>query len=135
MVQLIVNTIDDRRGRDITVLDLSEVSDSLDYFILATGDSTPQLRALEESVREKLKEHGELPRGVEGPSDRWILIDYGTIVVHLMSRDARTFYDLEGLWAEAEKLDVTPVWPDRRARRPQLGGVPGTLPAWSGRQE
>ena len=109
MVQLIVNTIDDRRGRDITVLDLSEVSDSLDYFILATGDSTPQLRALEESVREKLKEHGELPRGVEGPSDRWILIDYGTIVVHLMSRDARTFYDLEGLWADAEKLDVTPV--------------------------
>lgn len=109
MVQLIVNTLDDRRARDIKVLDLSKVSDSLDYFILATGESTLQLKALEQSVRETLKEQGELPRGVEGPSDRWILIDYGAVIVHVMSRDARTFYDLEGLWADAEALDITPA--------------------------
>ena len=109
MVQQIVNTLDDRRARDIKVLDLSKVSDSLDYFILATGESTLQLKALEESVRETLKEQGELPRGVEGPSDRWILIDYGAVIVHVMSRDARTFYDLEGLWADAETLDITPA--------------------------
>ncbi len=109
MVQQIVNTLDDRRAREITVLDLSKVSESLDYFILATGESTLQLKALEESVREVLKGEGELPRGVEGPSDRWILIDYGAVVVHIMSRDARSFYDLEGLWADAEPLEITPA--------------------------
>lgn len=109
MVQQIVNTLDDRRAKDITVLDLSEVSESLDYFIVATGESTLQLKALEESVREQLKSQGELPRGVEGPSDRWILIDYGAVIVHLMSREARSFYDLEGLWADARQVEITPA--------------------------
>lgn len=109
MLQLIVDTLDDRRARDINVLNLHDVSDSLHYFVIATGESTLQLKALEESLRETLKENGELPRGVEGPSDRWILLDYGFISVHLMSREAREFYDLEGLWADAEKMDITPA--------------------------
>ncbi len=109
MVQQIVDILDDRRAKDITVLNLSKVSESLDYFIVATGESSLQLKALEESVREKLKQAGELPRGVEGPSDRWILVDYGAIIVHLMSREARSFYDLEGLWADAEQVEVTPA--------------------------
>lgn len=109
MVQNIVDTLDDRRAKDITVLDLSNVSETLDYFIIATGESTLQIKALEESVRETLKEKGELPKGVEGPSDRWILVDYGPVIVHLMSREARTFYDLEGLWADAERADFTPA--------------------------
>lgn len=109
MVQKIVDTLDDRRAKDITVLNLSKVSESLDWFILATGESVLQLKALEESVRETLKEGGELPRGVEGPSDRWILVDYGPVIIHLMSREARTFYDLEGLWADAEQVEITPA--------------------------
>lgn len=109
MVQMTVDTLDDRRARDIKVLNLKEVSETLDYFIIATGESSLQLKALQESVREKLKENGELPRGIEGPSDRWTLLDYGPVVVHLMSRDARTFYDLEGLWADAEVADFSPA--------------------------
>lgn len=107
-VQLIVDALDDRRARDIVVMDLREVSDSLDYFILASGESMLQLRALEDSVRGRLKEAGVLPKGVEGPSNRWILIDYGNVVAHLMSPDARDFYDLEGLWADAHRLEVVP---------------------------
>ena len=109
MVQHIVNTLDDRRAKDITVLDLKDVSESLDYFIVATGESTLQLKALEDSVRENLKALGEIPRGVEGPSDRWILLDYAAVIVHLMSREARSFYDLEGLWADARQVEVTPA--------------------------
>lgn len=108
-VQLIVDTLDDRRARDIVVLDLSGVSESLSYFIIATGESTLQLKALEESVRERLKAAGHPARGIEGPSDRWVLMDYGVTIVHLMSREAREFYDLEGLWADAERLEVTPA--------------------------
>lgn len=61
---------------------------------------------MEDEVRYTLKDQGILPRGVEGPSERWVLIDYGDIVVHLMSADAREFYDLEGLWADAKQLDI-----------------------------
>jgi len=108
-VQLIVDALDDRRAKNITVLDLSSASETLDYFIVATGESSLQLRAMEESVRERLKGTGVLPKGVEGPSTRWILLDYGFIVVHLMSPEARDFYDLEGLWADAERLQVVPT--------------------------
>ncbi|HEX7005296.1 MAG TPA: ribosome silencing factor [Trueperaceae bacterium] len=107
-VQLIVDALDDRRAKDITVMDLREVSESLDYFIVATGESTLQLKALEDNVRSRLKDEGILPRGVEGPSNRWILLDYGHVVAHIMSPDARSFYDLEGLWADANRLEVVP---------------------------
>lgn len=107
-VQLIIDALDDKRAKDVTVLDLREVSTSLDFFIIATGESSLQLKALEESVRERMKADKVLPDGVEGPSDRWVLLDYGTVVVHLMSPEARDFYDLEGLWADATTLEVSP---------------------------
>ena len=89
-VQSIVNVLDDRRAVDVVVLDLRGVSESLDCF-----------------YQQKLE--GRLPRGVEGPSDRWVLLDYGPVVVHLMSPEARDFYDLEGLWADAQRVEVTPI--------------------------
>jgi ribosome-associated protein len=106
-VQQIVDALDDKKAKEISVLDLQDVSETLDYFIIASGDSSVQLRALEDSVREKLKGNINL-KGVEGPSARWILMDYGYIVIHLMSPDARKFYDLEGLWADASRLEVKP---------------------------
>jgi ribosome-associated protein len=107
-VQLIVDALDDKRAKDIVVLDLTEVSDSLDWFIVATGESSLQLQALEDGVRERLKGEGFLPKAVEGPSARWVLVDYGSVVAHLMSPEARDFYDLEGLWADAARVEVTP---------------------------
>lgn len=107
-MQLIVDALDDKRAKDILVLDLQSVSDTLDYFVVATGESSLQLKAMEDGVREKLKDQGILPKGVEGPSSRWILLDYGLIVVHLMSPEARSFYHLEGLWADASPLAVAP---------------------------
>ncbi len=107
-LQLIIDALDDKRGKDIKVLDLREVSSSLDFFVIASGESSLQLKALEESVRERMKAAKYLPNGVEGPSDRWVLLDYVTVVVHLMSPEARDFYDLEGLWADAKVVEITP---------------------------
>ena len=107
-MQIIVDALDDRRAKDIAVLDLQTASETLDYFIVATGESSVQLKAIEDRVRERLKEAGVNPKGIEGPSTRWILLDYGFIVVHVMSPEARDFYDLEGLWADAERLSVLP---------------------------
>jgi len=107
-IQAIVDALDDKRAKDIAVLDLTGVSDSLDWFVIATGESQLQLQALESGVVERLKSDGRRPRGVEGPSQRWLLIDYGDMVVHLMSPEAREFYDLEGLWADADRPVVVP---------------------------
>ena len=107
-VQLIVDALDDKRAKDITVLDLRSVSESLDYFVIATGESGLQLGALEDSVKMKLKEHGYIANGIEGPPDRWLLIDYVTVIAHVMSPEARDFYDLESLWADAERVEVIP---------------------------
>ncbi len=107
-LQTIVDALDDKRAKDIMVLELTDVSSTLDYFVIASGESSLQLKALEDSVHSKLKEEKIYPKGIEGPSQRWILLDYGYLVVHLMSPEARKFYDLEGLWADAKKLEITP---------------------------
>lgn len=107
-IQTIVDALDDKRAVDVVVLDLQTASESLDHFVIASGESSLQLKALEESVRERMKALGHYPKGVEGPSNRWVLLDYGSVVVHLMSPDARSFYDLEGLWADADKVPVVP---------------------------
>lgn len=107
-VQVVVDALDDKRAVDIAVLDLRSASETLDWFIVASGESSLQLKALEDSVREGMKKAGHYPKGVEGPSARWVLIDYGAVVVHVMSPEAREFYDLEGLWADAERVAVQP---------------------------
>lgn len=108
-VQLIVDALDDKRAKDISVLDLTGIAATLDFFVIATGESALQIQALEDGVRERLKGEGFLPRGVETPSQRWVLLDYGDVVAHIMSADARAFYDLESLWADAERLEVVPT--------------------------
>ena len=107
-VQLLVDALDDKRAVDIAVLDLRGTSDTLDWFIIASGESSLQLKAMEDAARETLKSAGYQPKGVEGPSNRWVLLDYGYVVAHLMSPEARDFYDLEGLWADADRVEVTP---------------------------
>jgi ribosome-associated protein len=107
-VQAIVDALDDKRALDITVLHLEEVSSSLDWFVVASGESVLQLQAMEAEVRERLKASGARLKGVEGPSNRWVLMDYGGVVAHLMSPEAREFYDLEGLWADAPRVPVVP---------------------------
>ena len=107
-LQWIVDALDDKRAVNIRVLDLSELSASVDAFVVATGESQPQIQALEDAVRETMKDRGHLARGIEAPSSRWVLLDFGGVIVHLMSAEAREFYDLEGLWADAEPLEIVP---------------------------
>ena len=101
-IAAIVNAAVERRADDVTVLDLSSVSTTLDFFVIATATAGLQLNAVQENIKHKAMEAG-LPRPtVEGPSERWLLMAFGgSIVVHLMTREAREYYDLEGLWSDA----------------------------------
>ena len=104
-------TAAENRGRDVVVLDMRDLTAIFDYFVIATGTSRRQLHAISEEIDRVLQEDlGDERMGIEGYSEsRWIVLDYGTIVVHLFDDQARGFYDLENLWAEAKRVDLSAV--------------------------
>ena len=108
IARLAVDAILDKKGKDILVLDVAGVSGVADVFILVTGDSDLQNRAIVDSVRMKLKEEaGELPWHVEGNDHhQWVLMDYVDMVVHVFLPEKREFYELERLWGDAPREEV-----------------------------
>jgi ribosome-associated protein len=103
-IKIIHAALEDKKALEVVAMDLTEVSTTLDYFVIATATSQPQLQALERNVLEKMREAGVRAASVEGPSPRWILLNFGAIIVHLMTPETREFYDLEGLWADAKRI-------------------------------
>lgn len=100
----------DNRGRDIVVLDMREITTMFDYFVLVTGTSRRQLHAISEEIDRTLEgEMGDRRLGIEGYDlSRWILLDYGDLVVHLFDEETRAYYALEDLWAEAKRVPFEP---------------------------
>ena len=98
----------DRKAQDIVQLDLREIIGYTDYFLICTGRSDRQTKAIHDAIHAGMKsEHGMLPQRVEGVSEgRWILMDYLDVVVHVFTPDTREYYRLEQLWGEAPALSV-----------------------------
>ena len=101
-------------GTNIVVLDMSGQTAIFDYFVIATGTSRRQLHAISEEIdhnlEDKLKDRRSNIDGYD--ESRWIVLDYGTVVIHLFDEDTRTFYSLESLWADAVPVDLTDVMGD-----------------------
>lgn len=99
----IAQFLDDKLAKDIKILNISHVSSLADYFVIATGDSTPQVKALMEGVKEKVKTtFSKLPLRMENDQkNRWNLLDYGDVVVHILHREERENYALEKFWSHA----------------------------------
>ena len=104
IAELAANTLDNKKGMDVTALEVSEQTILADYFVLATGTSNTHVRALADEVEFKLKEElGVEPSHIEGASgNAWTLLDYGCVVVHVFTSKARDFYKLERLWSGNE---------------------------------
>jgi ribosome-associated protein len=106
LAALCAKVAEDFRGGDTVVLDLTGVTPIFDYFVITTGASQRQMRALGDEIARTLRDHGSTRLGVEGEtSSPWILYDYGDIVLHVMTADARSMYELEELWGGATKVD------------------------------
>lgn len=103
----IARFLDDNKAKDIIILNVSNVSSLSDYFIIATGTSTPHVRGLTEIVRKKIKDiFKRLPLGEEKEQqNRWNLLDYGEVVVHIMHSEQRDTYKIEKFWSHALTLD------------------------------
>lgn len=96
----------DNKGRDVVVLDMRHVTPIFDYLVLATGASRRQMHSIAEEVDAAMRDAGDIRLGIEGyHSSRWILQDYGDVVVHVFDPEAREYYALEDLWADGKKVD------------------------------
>ncbi len=108
--QMIVNAVsglEDKKGEDIKIIDISEVSPISDYFILASGSNGNQVQAMADSVVEKMHKAGFSLKQIEGyDSANWILMDFVDIVVHVFDRESRNFYDLERIWSDGKLVEL-----------------------------
>ncbi|MCD6571438.1 MAG: ribosome silencing factor [Deltaproteobacteria bacterium] len=96
-----VSALEEKKARDIVVLDVHELCSFTDYLIICTGTSDRQIKALAENVIERLGK----PFGAEGIElSRWVLLDYMDVVIHIFQEDLRVYYDLEGMWMDAKRL-------------------------------
>jgi len=101
-------TAEDHRGRDVVVLDMRQATTEFDYFVIATANSRRQLHAISDEIDRVLEgEMGDQRFGIEGYNEsRWILLDYGSVVIHLFDDETRGYYALEDLWAQARPVTL-----------------------------
>ncbi|HEX9867953.1 MAG TPA: ribosome silencing factor [Candidatus Tectomicrobia bacterium] len=105
---LISQIVADKKAIDVVVLDMADASSITDYFLICSGGSQRQVQAIADAIGEQLKQAGITSLGVEGYREgHWILMDYGDVIVHVFSQETREFYDLERLWANAPKIDLS----------------------------
>lgn len=96
---------EEKKAKDTVILNIGKLTLIADYFVITTGDSEPQLKAINNFIMKKLKENEVKLLHCEGkPETGWILLDYGDIVVHIFSQEKREFYDLEYIWQEAKRI-------------------------------
>lgn len=105
--RIVVRGAQDKVAQDVTVLDVRGVVSFADVFVICTGRSDRQVKAIAEGIAEAATQRGERPLGVEGLDEgRWVLMDLADVIVHVFQEEARRHYDLERLWSDAPELDL-----------------------------
>ena len=99
--------IDDKKGEDIRILDISGVSVMADYFVIASGNNKNQVQAIADNVNEAMMKNNVDLKATEGYNTAgWILMDYGDVIVHIFSKEERLFYDLERIWRDGKPIEI-----------------------------
>lgn len=116
MAILAARSMDAKKGSKITVLKLEDLTVITDYFVVGTGNSRAQTQALADAARDALEDAGFTISRVEGFQEgRWILLDFGAVIIHIFQEDERSFYNLERLWADAPQLPHDEIFPQGSA--------------------
>lgn len=110
LVKEIAKVLDEKKAMDIVAIKTEEVTIVSDYFVIASGTSNTHVKALADDVEYEIKQRlGIDPEHIEGRATGWILIDYGTVIVHVFQHEDRNYYNLERLWADASVIDLSDV--------------------------
>ncbi|MEI3266498.1 ribosome silencing factor [Frisingicoccus sp.] len=107
MTSLAIKALEDKKGNDIRVIDIQDISIIADYFIIASGSNRNQVQTMADYVEEVLGRSGYEPKQLEGyGTATWILMDYNDIIVHIFSEEDRLFYDLERIWRDGKSVSI-----------------------------
>ncbi len=107
-LEIIVKALDSKKADEITALEVGDLTILANYFVIASATSTTQVKALADEVEYRMQQAGISPKSIEGVGARdWIVLDYIDVVVHVFHKDARDFYQLERLWADGKKVDIS----------------------------
>lgn len=101
--------LDSKKALDLSAIKVSDLTVITEYFLLASATSSTHVRALAEEVEEKLSQNGVEPLHIEGRATNWILLDYGSVIVHVFTKDAREFYGLDRIWSDGEQVDLSEI--------------------------
>ena len=107
IVKKIVKALDDKKGNDIQIIKIEELTIVADYFVICTANSNTHVRALADEVEYQLEEAGIKADHIEGRATGWVLLEYKGVIVHIFIEEARNYYNLERLWEDAKKIDAS----------------------------
>ena len=107
ILKTVVKAIDSKKGENIEVIKVEDLTILAEYFVIATGTSSTQVKALADEVEYKLSLEGVEPHHIEGEKSPWVCLDFNSVVVHIFYKDQRDFYQLERLWEDGKKIDIT----------------------------
>ena len=105
----IVKVLDNKKGMDIKLIEITEHSIVADYFVIVSGTSNTHVKALADEVEYELTQKGIEPHHIEGRATGWILLDYSGVLIHVFTREAREYYNLERLWQDARTIDISEI--------------------------
>lgn len=107
ILKIAANVLNEKKAKELNAIKIEKISDIADFFLICTATSSTHVRALADEVEEKLKQNGVTPDHIEGKASDWILLDYGTVVIHVFGRQSRDFYALDRMWSDGEQIDLT----------------------------
>ncbi len=109
-MEIAVKALDSKKAEEISVLKVKDLTILANYFVIASATSTTQAKALADEVEYQLEQKGITPKSIEGvQSKSWIVLDYVDVIVHVFTEDTRDFYQLERLWADGERVDISGI--------------------------
>ena len=123
IAQIAVKAIDSKRGDDIELIKVSDITVLTDYFVIATANSNTQLKAIADEVEYKLSEAGYEPHHIEGERSEWVCLDYAGCVIHILLKQQRGFYQIERLWEDGEKINIDDIICQRITVNNSYGGL------------
>lgn len=106
ILKIAANAINGKKGKEITAIKVSDLTVLTEYFLICTANSSTQIRAIADEVEDKLENAGVKPHHIEGRSTGWLVLDYGSVIVHIFGRNEREFYGLDKMWNDAEIINL-----------------------------
>ena len=109
ILKIAANALNSKKARELNAVKVADLTVLADYFLMCTATSSTHVRALADEVEEKLSEAGAQPHHIEGKTTGWIVLDYGSVIIHVFSRDQREFYALDKMWSDGEQVELNGI--------------------------